>query len=289
MSSPLETYLASRSDTATFLLGSELGRTLEEIFPRADTLLPKPYKIFPADETQSPTLGFPVADAPALRELEAKLDRWLSDEVAWQAGRQQAAKEKAQLACSAYMTQLMRLAENALMSNLLSDYHAVFWLAHSFDLSRQFSSIPRRVSSFDTQIGRTQGDAFKYRIFAKWASDTREAMTQLATKSSPILDGEEQRGLQFFRLLTDDVLILTEEFIGPDLRELRSFVNGYLRRDFQTFRDAFQRLRSTASDVIQKDRVMQSTLPLFGSNPDQGITIALLLDGRFQEFLFQHP
>src|SRR6476646_8987456 len=108
MPSPRETYLASRPDTATFLLGSELGRTLDEIFPRAETLLPKPYKIFPADETQSPALGFPVADAPVLRELDAKLDRWLSDEVAAQAGRQPSAKEKAQLANSVYMTQLMR-------------------------------------------------------------------------------------------------------------------------------------------------------------------------------------
>jgi hypothetical protein len=289
MPSTLETYLGSRPDTATFLLGSELGRTLDEIFPRAETLLPKPYKIFPADETQSPALGFPVADAPVLRELEAKLDRWLAEEVAWQAGRQQAAKEKAQLACTAYMTQLMRLAENALMSNLLSDYHAVFWLAHSFDLSRQFSSIPRRVSSFDTQIGRTQGDAFKYRIFAKWASDTREAMTQLATKASPILDGEEQRGLQFFRLLTDDVLILTEEFIGPDLRELRSFVNGYLRRDFQAFRDSIERMREIALDLLHRDRTFRAALPLFSSHfssNDQGIPMALMLDTRFQNFLF---
>src|SRR5436305_3399216 len=286
MPSTLETYLGSRPDTATFLLGSELGRTLDEIFPRAETLLPKPYKIFPADGTEWPTLGFPVADAPVLRELEAKLDGWLSDEVDWQVGRQQSAKEKAQLACTAYMTQLMCLAENALMSNLLSDYHAVFWLAHSFDLSRQFSSIPRRVSTFDTQIGRRQGDAFKYRIFAKWASDTREAMTQLATKSSPILDGEEQRGLQFFRLLTDDVLILTEEFIGPDLRELRSFVNGYLRRDFQAFRDSIERMRETALDLLQRDRTFRAALPLFSAN-DQGISMALLLDTRFQNFLFE--
>jgi hypothetical protein len=286
MPSILETYLASRPDTATFLLGSELGRTLEEIFPRADSLLPKPYKIFPADETQSPSLGFPVADAPVLRELEAKLDRWLAEEVAWQAGRQQSAKEKAQLACNAYMTQLMRLAENALMSNLLSDYHAVFWLAHSFDLARQFSSIPRRVSSVDTQIGRTQGDAFKYRIFAKWASDTREAMSQLATKASPILDGEEQRGLQFFRLLTDDVLILTEEFIGPDLRELRSFLNGYLRRDFQAFRDSIERMREVALDLLQRDRTFRAAMPLFLPNSDQTIPMALLLDTRFQNFLF---
>jgi hypothetical protein len=287
MPSILETYLASRPETVTFLLGTELGRTLEEIFPRADSLLPKPYKIFPADETQPATLGFPVADAPVLRELEAKLDRWLSEEVAWQAGRQQAAKEKAQLACTAYMTQLMRLAENALMSNLLSDYHAVFWLAHSFDLARQFSSIPRRLSSVDTQLGRTQGDAFKYRIFAKWASDTREAMSQLATKSSAVLDGEEQRGLQFFRLLTDDVLILTEEFIGPDLRELRSFVNGYLRRDFQAFRDSIERMREIALDLLQRDRTFRAAMPLFVPANDATIPMALLLDTRFQNFLFE--
>jgi hypothetical protein len=287
MPSQLETYLASRPDTATFLLASELGRTLEEIFPRAESVLPKPYKIFPADETQAPALGFPVADAPVLRELDAKLDRWLAEEVAWQAGRQQPAKEKAQLACTAYMTQLLRLAENALMSNLLSDYHAVFWLAHSFDLSRQFSSIPRRVSTFDMQTGRTQGDAFKYRIFAKWTADTREAMGQLATKASPILDGEEQRGLQFFRLLTDDVLILTEEFIGPDLRELRSFVNGYLRRDFQAFRDSVERMREMALDLLQRDRTFRASLGLFLATADQGIPMALLLDTRFQNFLFE--
>jgi hypothetical protein len=287
MSSPLVTYLESRPDTGTFLLGSELGRTVEEIFPRAEMLLPKPYKIFPADETQAPAFGFPVADAPVMRELDAKLDRWLADEVAWQVGRQQPAKEKAQLANSVYMTQLMRLAENALMSNLLSDYHAVFWLAHSFDLSRQFSSIPRRVSTLDTQTGRKQGDAFKYRIFAKWAADTREAMVQLATKASPVLDGEEQRGLQFFRLLTDDVLILTEEFIGPDLRELRSFVTGYLRRDFQPFRDSIERLREIALDTLQRDRTFRASLPLFGASADQGISMALLFDSRFWNFLFE--
>ena len=54
------------------------------------------------------------------------------------------------------------------------------------------------------------------------------------------------------------MLILTEEFVGPDLRELRSFVSGYLRRDFQAFRESFERLRTTATelgrclDVVQR-------------------------------------
>jgi hypothetical protein len=114
-------------------------------------------------------------------------------------------------------------------------------------------------------------------------------MSQLATRAASVLEGEEQRGLQFFRLLQDDVLILTEEFIGPDLRELRSFITGYLRRDFQGFRDAFERLRATATDLLQKERTFRAALPLFGANPEQGITLALLLDARFQAFLFEHP
>ncbi|HEX9161031.1 MAG TPA: hypothetical protein VF980_04920 [Thermoanaerobaculia bacterium] len=289
MVSILESYLTQRSEASTFLLPAELGRTLEELFPRHEFLLPQPYKIFPADETLPPILGFPLADSTLLKELDAKLDKWLAEEVPWQVLRMSEAKEKAQVAFNAYLTQLLKIAENAMMSNLLSDYHAVFWLAHSLDLSRQFASIPRRVSNVDLQTGRAQGDALKYRIFTKWSADTREHMTQVASKATTILDGDEQRSLEFFRLLQDDVLILTEEFIGPDLRELRSFVIGYLRRDFQAFREAFEHLRTTAAELLQRDRVMQAALPMFGAKVEQGITVALLLDSRFQAFLFEHP
>src|SRR6266516_1451064 len=151
MPSSLVSYLASRPETATFLVPSELPRVIEDLFPHADALLPQPYKIYPVDKTQPPALGFPLADTPVMRDLDARLDRWLADEVVWQISRQPAAKEKAQLSLGSYMGGLMRSAENALASNLLNDYHAVFWLAHSFDLARQFSSVPRRVSAVDTQ------------------------------------------------------------------------------------------------------------------------------------------
>src|SRR5438105_7477487 len=286
MPSPLVSYLASRPETATFLVPSELPRVVDELFPRADALLPQPYNIYPADETQPSILGFPLADTPVMRDLDARLDRWLADEVIWQISRQPAAKEKAQLSLAGYMGALMRSAENALAANLLNDYHAVFWLAHSFDLARQFSSVPRRVSAVDTQAGRLQGDAFKYRVYARWAQETRDQMTQLAARASAVLDGEEQRGLEFFRLLQDDVLILTEEFIGPDLRELRSFVNGYLHRDFQTFRDSIEKMRGIAAELLAQDKTFKAVLPLFGAPAEQGVSMALMLDTRFQSFLF---
>lgn len=288
MPSTLVSYLSSRPDSATFLIPADVARTVDEIFPRADWVLPQPYRIYPADETQPPSLGFPVAESPVMKDLEVRLDRWLGEEVLWQVSRQQGPKEKAQLAFTAYVSQLMKAAENALTSNLLNDYHAIFWLAHSFDLARHFSALPRRVSALDTQTGRVHGDALKYRIFSRWVGETRDQMTQIAAKASTVLDGEEQRGLQFFRLLQEDLLILTEEFIGPDLRELRSFLNGYLRRDFQGFRDSYERMRYTATELVQRDPTFRAALPLFGVNPDQGVTLALLLDSRFQSFLFEN-
>src|SRR5438067_13707344 len=98
-----------------------------------------------------------------------------------------------------------------MLANLLADYHAVFWLAHSFDLARQFSSIPRRVSALDTNAGRTQGDALKYRIFSKRVVETREQLNGVAMRCAPVLDGEEQRALRVSRLLQADVLLRTDE------------------------------------------------------------------------------
>ncbi|HVE70241.1 MAG TPA: hypothetical protein VNI54_02650 [Thermoanaerobaculia bacterium] len=280
----LVSYLAQRPDAATFLLPAEVDRALSELFP--ERLLPQPTKVFPADETQPAVLGFPVADSGVMKELEQKLDRWLSEEIVWQLNRAEP-KDRAQSAFIAYVTQLMKVAENALVSNLLNDYHAIFWLTHSLDLARHFSALPRRVSALDTQAGRALGDSLKYRIFGRWVSETREQMTQMCARVASMLDGEEQRGLQFFRLLQDDVLILTEEFVGPDLRELRAFVSGYLRRDFQAFRESFERLRTTATELAQSDRTFRAALPLFAGG--ETISLALLLDPRFENFLFDHP
>jgi len=285
----LVSYLAQRPELATFLLPMDFERTLRELFTQPEILLPHPLKIYPADETQQPSLGFPVSESLLLKDLETKLDRWLAEETTFQVTRATDAKEKAQLAFNVYIGSLMKAAENALMSNLLSDYHAVFWLAHSLDLARHFGGLPRRIGAADSQVGRSLGDTLKYRIFGRWVSETRQQMTELSAKASSLLEGEEQRGLQFFRLLQDDVLIFTEEFVGPDLRELRSFLNGYLRRDFQAFRDSFERLRTTATDLLQRERNFRAALPLFGANPDQGITLALLLDPRFETYLFEHP
>lgn len=284
----LVTYLTQRKDGSVFLPPADVERALAQIFPRADWVLPRPYKIFFADEQQLPVYGFPVHESPALRDLDAKLDRWLAEESMWSIDRSYP-KERVQTHFAAYVTSTMRLAENAMLSNLMADYHAVFWLAHSFDLARHFTAVPRRLSQIDLQIGRSQGDTLKYKIFSKWSIEMKEQMAKLAARLAPTLEGEQDRGLAFFKTLNENVLIFTEEFIGPDLRELRSFVAGYLHRDYPTFKESFERFRNIVDDIYKRDRAVRNAIELFGVANEQGVSMALLVDRRFQKFLFDHP
>ncbi|HEY5610228.1 MAG TPA: hypothetical protein VIL97_03395, partial [Thermoanaerobaculia bacterium] len=288
MTEALVAYLTQRPEGAVFLLPGEIHRSLQDLFKRPEWILPRPYKIFYTDETQLPTLGFPVAQTPALTELDTRLEKWLGEEILWQLKRAPS-KDKVQTAFNAYVSHLLKLTENAMLSNLLSDYHGVFWLAHSLDLAKHFSAIPRKVSALDSQAGRAQGDQLKYRIFAKWVHEVKEQMAKLAARLASILDGEEERGLQFFRTLCDNVLLLTDEFFSPDLRELRSFVTGYLNRDFVTVRESLDRMQALANDLLTRDKVFRASLRMFGIEPEQGITLGLLFDRRFQKFLFEIP
>ena len=288
MADTLVTYLTQRKEGSVFLPPADVERALGQIFQRADWVLPRPYKIFFADEQQVPIYGFPVHESPAIRDLDAKLDRWLAEESLLAVDRSYA-KDRVQTHFAAYVTSTIRLAENAMLSNLMADYHAVFWLAHSFDLSRHFAAIPRRVSQIDLQVGRTQGDALKYRMFSKWAGEMKEQMAKLAIKLAPTLEGEQDRGVAFFKTMNENVLIFTEEFIGPDLRELRSFVGGYLHRDYSTFKESFERFRNLVDDIYRKDRSVRNAIELFGSTSEQGVSVSLLVDRRFQKFLFDHP
>src|SRR5207245_9346270 len=87
MASALIEYLSARADAATFILPSDYPKTIEELFPHGENLLPEPYKIFLEDETQPAVLGFPLAETAVIKELDTKLDRWLTAEVAWQVTR----------------------------------------------------------------------------------------------------------------------------------------------------------------------------------------------------------
>jgi len=288
MSDPLITFLSQRPETGALLSPVDIPRVVGDLFPDYQRVLPRPYKIFFADESVPPILGFPVKDSAVLQELETRLSTWLNAEVAWQLTRD-SSKKVVDQALGAYLAHLARVTENAMLSNLLADYHAIFWLAHSLQLSRHFSNVKRTMASVDTEAGRNKADMLRYRALARWSVEVKGQMTQLTSRMTSMLEGEEARGLQFFLLLQENVLILTEEYISPDLRELRSFLTGFLNQNYFAFREKFERMRATAVQLRDTDRVFRNTLELFSGRGGQEITTGLLLDSRFQTYMFNHP
>lgn len=284
----LTAYLTQRPEGLGFVLPSSVDRTVIELFPRPEQLLPRPYRVFFAEETEQPILAFPVRNSPAIAELHSRFDRWIAEEIACQTDRT-TPRERAQQALAAYCTTLTRLAENAMLANMLADYHGILWLAHSQELAKQFSTITRRVSAVDTQLARNSGDLIKYRIFGRWANEVREQMNRLGARLAPTLDGEQDRALAFVRLLIDNILIVTEEFISPDLREIKSFIAGYMQRDPHLLKTSVDRIRNLATQLVATEPAFRSSLALFGVDPNAGIPIALVLDRRFQDMIFSHP
>ncbi|MEO8215772.1 MAG: hypothetical protein ABI718_01700 [Acidobacteriota bacterium] len=288
MADSLSSYLQQRPEAAALLCTVDLPSTLHTFFPQYDRVFPRPYKIFFADETLAPVTGFPVRDASVLHELDERLGQWIKLETAWQVTRD-SSKKQADQALAAYLSHLAQVTENAMLSNLLADYHAIFWLTHSLQLARHFAAVKKSIATMDTQIARSRGDQLRYRIFSRWVVDTRELMSRVAARISNVLEGEEERALHFFRLLQENVLILTEEFVSPDLRELRSFVTGYLNQNYFTFKERLERVRAIANQLLQQDRVFRGGVELFAGNLPDDISTGLLLDRRFQKFAFSHP
>ena len=276
-------FLESRSDAFLFLPPVDVENSIKALLKDQAWLLPRPYKIYFASETRSPDLGFPVADSDPVRELRARTEIWINEEIALQIDGKR--REQARKAFLAYIAQAIKLAENAMLSNLLADYHAVFWLVHSGHLASQFCSIPRRVN----EAGKVTGDLVKYRTFATWATEMQRQMSGLAEKHQSILDGEEKRGLQFFNLLRENVLILTEEQIGRDMREIRSYVGGHLRKDPQVFRETIEALFLESNRLLSEDPPFAHAARLFGIDPSREIPFGFMFDPRFRRFVLDHP
>jgi hypothetical protein len=141
----------------------------------------------------------------------------------------------------------------------------------------------------DPSLDREQADALKYLIFAKWAQAIRGAVPEIEAMGSGGGAAAESATARFLRLLLDNVLIFTEEFIGSDLRELRTYFAGSLRRDFAPFRAIFDRVQREGYDLLKHDPVLRRGAELLGIDPDAPLPLAVLLDHRFQRLLESHP
>ena len=260
-------FLRQRQEAFPFRRNIDLRQFLTDAIGASAELMPVPAKIFLFDELQPKGYGFPLAKSPTVDDLEVRLGRWLDEELSARAGESARARDLLR----SYLELVVKVAHNAAESSVLADYESVFWLLHSQQTARAFAAFVRR--AVDAGISRDEAERLKYVLHGKWAIAVRDAV----------------RGKGFFQAILDNPLLSAEEFVSPDLRELRPFVTGYLRRDYAEVRRAFDVVRTASTDLLTRDRVLRRAVSLLGYPDAAAPHVLTMLDPRVMQLLGDHP
>jgi hypothetical protein len=261
-------YLRQRQEAFPFRRDIDLRHFLTDAVGAAASLFPVPAKIFLLDELEPKGYGFPITRSATFDDLETRFERWLDEELSVR-GRE---TERTRELLAGYREQVVRLAQNAADSSVLADYYSVFWLLHTQQLARRFTAFVRK--AITSGITRDEAERLKFSLHGKWTVAIRQTV--------------DVRG--FVQLMLENALIAAEEFVSPDLRELRGYVQGYLRRDFAEFMKSFEELRKSATDLLSRDRILRRAVTLLGYPETSGTPhVVALLDPRVWQLLGEHP
>lgn len=266
-------FLRQRPELFPFRRDLDVRHFLADVIGESAQLLPVPSKIFLADELQPKSYGFALTAAPMLDELEVRASRWLSEEVKSRDTRQTlTSPARAADLLTSYREMAMKIAENAKTSSILADYHSVFWLHHTQQMARLFTQLTREIQQTLPSLRVDEVDRLRYTLHGKWIAAMRET--------------HKERG-GFLDLVLDNPLITAEEFIGPDLRELRAYFTGQLRRDYLAFRTSFDELKRHATEQL-RDPLFRRAMSLLGY-PDNSMPAVALLDPRVRQLIADTP
>ena len=245
---------------------------LARLMPDLQRALPAPQPVFLEDEAATPRRGFPVLLSEGMLELAAALRHYVHCEETVQLAIQRRDTYDRKLyntAWDSYRALLSRAVENATISNYGRLYPAVFWLHHSSDVARLLKETPKRVLREDLEIGRRLGDTLKYRVFDRFLDRVLASAYDLVQKVAGATEEVEEE--LFPRLLTrmrDNVLVFTEDHISPDLAELGSYFNGYLRIDGRELRRRLAEMIRWHAEQLATDPELRSIAAnLFQADP----------------------
>lgn len=235
---------------------------LRTLFPETEKILPAPQAIFLEDESATPLNGFPVLLSDGVEALKRALFEYVEIEEQVQISvfqRRSFDWKSYEAAWDSYRGLLSRAVENATMSSYGRQYPAIFWLFHSADVARRLKDTPKRILRADLEIGRRHGDQIKYRVFEKLLdrvlTTTYDTVHRLATDAE---EGEEALFPTLLRRMADNVLILSEDHIGPDLAELGAYFGSHLGIDGKDLRQRLDRLEEWHAQEIADDPELAS-------------------------------
>jgi hypothetical protein len=256
---------------------------LRQLFPEGLDVLPRPQRIFLADERSTPIVGFPVLVNDRSRELEAATVAYVEAEeqlgVAMERRRANDSRAYA-AAWDAYRQLVAGALRNVLTASYGRDQPGLFWLHHSTTISRVFRDSPRRLLRLDATIARQGGESFRLAILEK-VLDRLLAMTYDVAQK---LSGEsgESEGQLFPRLLQrmrDNLFIFSETHVSRSLEEVGGYVQARLGLDPRELGRRLDALRGWHEDQFHRSAELQALAPVFGIDREAGGSEMLKISG----------
>ena len=272
--------LGSLATLARFLRGplGFLEPEAEEIYrlmPELLQIVPLPQRVYLADEAATPVIGYPVLADEGQRGLRDALTAYIHAEEAAQVAshlRQAVDAPQLQAAWEGYRALLARATENVTTSSYGRHFPAVFWLCHSMDVARLLKESPRRITRLNLLLGKEQGGSLKYKVLYRFLDRVFSLTYDMAHLVAGDAEGVEQDVFPaLLSRMRDNVLVLTEDHISPDLAELGHYFNGYLRIDGADLRFRYARALEWLGERLPHDpaiRAAASHLLRAGATPE---------------------
>ena len=276
--------------TYSFLRGD--AAEIRAVIPRAEEILPRPQMIFLDDETEPPLFGFPILSSQKLRALERALEVFIEAErdAQFAVFRRQGFDSRAYAErWEHYRARLAQVMENVTVARHGGNFAGIFWLQHSIAVVRTLQAIPKHLLRQDLNLGREHGDEVKYKVFFKWIDKVVNAAYDTAHRlASELEEDEDALFPPVLALMRDNVLIFTEDYIGPDLSQLTSYFHGCLKIDGRDLRQRLAALERWHERSYATDRMLHAAVSrLLGDEP-QTETRSLLNRAGYASFLSSH-
>ncbi len=151
-----------------------------------------------------------------------------------------------------------------------SDYSRIFWLLHSQAIADFVVGCPTRVAEqLEVESPRPEDsrpDTLKYRLLSRYLDRLFPTMYEVAEEVARDEDAPDRTAREqelfppLLSLMRDNLLILSELDITPDLSQLDSYLRGYLGLESTCFRRRIEALMEWETDRLGRDPDMQAAV-----------------------------
>jgi hypothetical protein len=240
----VEQALLQEAPRLVFLTPGERAGRWRDLFGEAAARVPQPYWLY-SDAEQNPLmLGYPLRVSALWETFVRDLGRLIDAEIAYRsalAHRQEVSKALLVEQRRLMVAKITEILENTYQHDYGQRLPEVFFLVLTGECAARLAVATRALASSSPELRPQAVDEIRYATAQRLADVTHRARTQALDRlrQTEALQPTPASRL-FLDLLRDDVLPFAEVRLGPDFRELTSYLQGHLKLDANRFRALFR-------------------------------------------------